>query len=169
MAVSINLWLESIIGSQTIKINILIFLVINHIPFFIITRIYGIYNLIRKFFLHHGITVINGAYYYQGVRIRIFMDLRENKSFETFSFDKEGTVDIRLIRSKNNSIKKIEYLTKEEADEILSDFEDSELDGQTEEQHTGVITRLAKEELPKETMNIKINIVTIEKIVFLFI
>lgn len=104
-------------------------------------------------YLHHGITVINGAYYYQGVRIRIFMDLRENKSFETFSFDKEGTVDIRLIRSKNNSIKKIEYLTKEEADEILSDFEDSELDGQTEEQHTGVITRLAKEELPNKVID----------------
>ncbi len=81
------------------------------------------------------------------------MDLRENKSFETFSFDKEGTVDIRLIRSKNNSIKKIEYLTKEEADEILSDFEDSELDGQTEEQHTGVITRLAKEELPNKVID----------------
>ena len=56
------------------------------------------------------------------------MDLRENKSFETFCFDKEGTVDVQITRSKDNSIKKIEYLTEEETNEILSDFKDSDLD-----------------------------------------
>ncbi len=79
-------------------------------------------------YVQHGITVINGTYYYQGVRTRIFMDLRENKSFETFCFDKEGTVDVQITRSKDNSIKKIEYLTEEETNEILSDFKDSDLD-----------------------------------------
>lgn len=73
-------------------------------------------------YLEHGITIIDEAYYYKGVRIRIFMDLRENKSFETFNFDNEGTVDVRLLRSEDNSIKKIEYLTEEEANEILSDL-----------------------------------------------
>lgn len=71
-------------------------------------------------YLKHGITIIDGAYYYKDVRIRIFMDLRENKSFETFSFDNDGTVDVRLLRSKDNLIKKIEYLTEENANFIPS-------------------------------------------------
>lgn len=105
-------------------------------------------------YLQHGITIIDGVYYYEGVRVRIFMDLRENKSFETFSFDKEGTVDVQLVRSEDNSIKKIEYLSEEEANEILSDFDDYDSDEQTKDQHMGVISRLTKEELPNKVKDV---------------
>ncbi|MEY8391554.1 M56 family metallopeptidase [Lachnospiraceae bacterium 45-W7] len=110
-------------------------------------------------YLKHGITIIDEAYYYQGVRIRIFMDLRENKSFETFNFDNAGTVDVRLVRSEDNSIKKIEYLTEEEANEILSDFDEHDSDEydsaeQTNDQHVGVISRLTKEELPNKVKDV---------------
>lgn len=115
-------------------------------------------------YLQHGITMIDGVYYYEGVRVRIFMDLRENKSFETFNFDKEGTVDVQLVRSEDNSIKKIEYLSEEEANEILSDFDDYNSDDydsndyvsdeQTKDQHMGVISRLTKEELPNKVKDV---------------
>ena len=105
-------------------------------------------------YLKHGITIIDGAYYYKGVRIRIFMDLRENKSFETFNFDNEGTVDVRLLRSEDNSIKKIEYLTEEEANEILSDFDEYDSDEQTNGQHVGAISRLTKEELTNKVKDV---------------
>jgi hypothetical protein len=32
------------------------------------------------------------------------MDLRMNGSFENFIFDNEGSIDLRVLRDKNNSI-----------------------------------------------------------------
>jgi len=55
-------------------------------------------------YAQHGITVTDGIYYYHGERVRIFMDLRMNGSFENFIFDNEGSIDLRVLRDKNNSI-----------------------------------------------------------------
>lgn len=46
-----------------------------------------------------GIQVKDGIYYYQNDRIRIFMDLRADDSFEKFFTDSLGIIDIRLVRN----------------------------------------------------------------------
>ncbi len=106
----------------------------------------------------HGITKKNGAYFYRGRRIRIFMDLRADQSFVNFNYDEEGTVDIRLQRTEDTadiSGASVRYLTKSEAAEILKDREDTsdsdDADMQTDKKQSDLkISRLRKEELPAE-------------------
>lgn len=83
-------------------------------------------------YTQHGITITEGIYYYQGERVRIFMDLRMNGSFENFIFDNEGSVDLRVIRDKNNSIISVEYLTESEAYELLYDMDEYSPNNQSE-------------------------------------
>lgn len=97
----------------------------------------------------HGITKKDGAYYYQGRRIRIFMDLRPDDSFVTFHYDKKGTIDLRIRRAENNSIIKTEYLSKEEADEIRKDMDIADVSG-SDKSDAGLsaeIVRLSKDEV----------------------
>ncbi len=123
-------------------------------------------------YVQHGIAVIDGVYYYQGERIRVFMDLRINGSFENFIFDNEGSIDLRVLRDKNNSITSVEYLTESEAEEVLYDMEGYSPDSQLEippekedaslngfdhnsdmllkDQHIGRVVRTTKEELSEE-------------------
>jgi len=108
-------------------------------------------------YTQHGIIITDGIYYYQGERIRIFMDLRINGSFENFVFDNEGSVDLRVIRDKSNSIINVEYLTKSEADELLYDMDGYSLDNQLEipkDQNIGRSVRVTKEELSDELRDI---------------
>lgn len=105
-------------------------------------------------YLRYGIKTIDGAYYYNGARVRVFMDLRKNKSFETFNFDNAGTVNVRIVREEDNSIKNIEYLTEEETDEALSDFNDFDLYGKAKDRHIDVISRVEKEEIADEVRDV---------------
>lgn len=93
----------------------------------------------------------DGAYFYQNQRVRIFMDLRADNSFKSFNYDELGTIDIRLIRAKDNSIKKVEYLSKAEAKEILNDLDSACSDLAKENED---ISRLSKEMVSKEVLNV---------------
>lgn len=68
------------------------------------------------------ITIKGSAYYYDGNRIRIFHDMKADRSFENSFVDMKGTVDVRLIRGKRGNIKTLELIPKAEADEILEDL-----------------------------------------------
>ncbi len=126
-------------------------------------------------YAQHGITITDGIYYYHGERVRIFMDLRMNGSFENFIFDNEGSIDLRVLRDKNNSITNVEYLTESEADELLYDMDEYSPNNQSEiplekedsldssdnnsdvplkEQNIGRSVRVTKEELAEELRNI---------------
>jgi beta-lactamase regulating signal transducer with metallopeptidase domain len=122
-------------------------------------------------YAQHGITVTDGIYYYHGERVRIFMDLRMNGSFENFIFDNEGSIDLRVLRDKNNSITNVEYLTESEADELLYDMDEYSPDNQLEvplekedsldnsdvplkDQNIGRSARVTKEELSEELRDI---------------
>lgn len=75
-----------------------------------------------------GITYQDGTFYYKNKQVRIFMDLKADSSFENFAYNENGSVDLRLVRGNNGSIIKVEYIPKDEVDEILSDFDISHSD-----------------------------------------
>lgn len=54
----------------------------------------------------------NGAYYYNKKLLRIFVDLRVDNSLVNFNYDKLGVTDVRLIRNSDDSIVKIEDISK---------------------------------------------------------
>lgn len=70
-----------------------------------------------------NITIKNGVYYYKDKRIRILMDTRKDHSFQNFSYDKRGKVDIKVVRNSNNNITKVKYLSKKKAQRILDDLD----------------------------------------------
>lgn len=51
------------------------------------------------------------------------MDLKADRSFENFTYNEHGSIDLRLVRGDNGSITKVEYIPKDEADEIMSDLD----------------------------------------------
>ncbi len=67
----------------------------------------------------------DGIFYYGNHQIRLFMDMAADNSFKNFSYNENGNVDLRLIRNSKGSIVKSEYIPEDEADEVLSDFDDS--------------------------------------------
>lgn len=69
-----------------------------------------------------GITNSNGIYYYQNTRIRIFMDMRTNDSFEFYSTDLKGKIDIKLLRDSSVTIKELKFIDKKQASEFLKDL-----------------------------------------------
>lgn len=76
-----------------------------------------------------GITKQNGVYFYNGKRVRIFLDLRSDQSFVTFHYDVKGTVDLKIKRTENFTASGVAYLSEKEAKEILEDMkEDTEKD-----------------------------------------
>lgn len=93
----------------------------------------------------------DGAYFYQSQRVRIFIDLRADNSFENFNYDELGTTDLRLIREQDNSIKKVEYLPKTEADEVLNDLDIAGSDIIKEDES---VSRLLKEMVSEKVQNV---------------
>lgn len=77
---------------------------------------------------HHRITSVKNDYYYCGHRVRLLMDTRADNSFENFSYNKRGTVDIHIQRDGNNAITHVLYLSEPEANKILSDIYGSSQD-----------------------------------------
>lgn len=69
----------------------------------------------------NNIVAIKNAYYYQNARVRLLVDVRSDGSFENFNYNVNGTVDLRLLRDKNNEITRVEYLSAKEAAEIIRD------------------------------------------------
>lgn len=51
------------------------------------------------------------------------MDTRKDHSFQNFSYDKRGKVDIKVVRNSNNNITKVKYLSKKKAQKILDDLD----------------------------------------------
>lgn len=76
----------------------------------------------EKEYTKWNIMIKNGVYYYKNKRIRILMDTRKDRSFKNFSYDKEGKVDIKVIRNSKNKITKVKYLSEKKAQEILDDL-----------------------------------------------
>ena len=52
-------------------------------------------------------------------RVRVFVDLRSDKSIVEYSYDKKGTVDVKVTRNKKGTISKVKRLSKKEADKFL--------------------------------------------------
>ena len=101
-----------------------------------------------------GITRKNGAYYYKGRRIRIFMDVRADASFVTFHFDKTGKIDVKLNRAKDLSVTGVSGMTKQETEEILEDYGDAVNEVKDEKSNDTkpklAVSRLQKEELVQQ-------------------
>ncbi len=76
----------------------------------------------EKEYTKWNIMIKDGIYYYKNKRVRILMDTRKDRSFENFSYDKEGKVDLKVIRNSNSKITKVEYLSKKKAQKILDDL-----------------------------------------------
>lgn len=70
-----------------------------------------------------GVTMDGKDYYYQDQLVNIFLDIRPNKSFYTLNMNPEGTVNIKIVRSENNEITGVAYMTEAEVTEL---FENSE-------------------------------------------
>ena len=75
----------------------------------------------------NDIITIKDAYYYHNARVRLLVDIRSDGSFENFNYNERGTVDLRLVRDKNNDIVRVEYLSTEEAAEIIQDINDDSI------------------------------------------
>ncbi|MBD5514984.1 MAG: M56 family metallopeptidase [Lachnospiraceae bacterium] len=75
----------------------------------------------------NDIITIKDAYYYHNARVRLLVDVRSDGSFENFNYNERGTVDLRLVRDKNNDIVRVEYLSTEEAAEIIQDINDDSI------------------------------------------
>ncbi len=69
-----------------------------------------------------GITANGKAHYYKDSRIRIFQDMKADRSFEYSFIDRKGTVDIRLLRGKSGAVNALELIPKAQANEILKDL-----------------------------------------------
>lgn len=123
------------------------------------TIIYG-----ANYYAKYGIAKKAGAYYYKGKRLRIFMDVRADNSFVCCNYDQNGTDDLRIRRSKDNSIAKVEYINKKEAKKILNDMDitDTMISNSTTMTYTdkkeiktyGKVSRLLKKELPNNVAKI---------------
>ncbi len=96
-----------------------------------------------------GIKKSGGAYYYGGKRVRILMEIRKDKSFENFNYDKGGEVDLKVVRNGRHKIKKVVYLSAKKAQKIINDLEGTEASGGgTLSIDEITVVRLKKEEAP---------------------
>lgn len=72
-----------------------------------------------------GIIKKNGAWFYQGERVRIFMALRTDQSFSDFHYDENGTIDLRVDHAEDKKKVSVRHLTKAEVKEIQNDRKDT--------------------------------------------
>ena len=77
-----------------------------------------------------GVTMVDEkTYYYQGQLVNIFLDIRKEGSFYTLNMNPKGTVNIRIIRSNDNVITGVAYMTEAEVKELLEeDGSDDEME-----------------------------------------
>ncbi len=76
-----------------------------------------------------GVTMDGKDYYYKGQLVNIFLDIRPNKAFYALNMNPKGTVNIRIIRSNDNVITGVAYMTEAEVKELLEeDGSDDEME-----------------------------------------
>lgn len=68
-----------------------------------------------------GILCQDGEYWYEQQRVRVFLDLRPDRSFYTLSIDPEGTADLRVLRDAAGQVTGTAYLTQAELKELLGE------------------------------------------------
>ena len=68
-----------------------------------------------------GIGWEDGAYWYEGQRVRVFLDARQNRSFYALNIDPEGTSDIQILRDAGGRITGAAYLTQAALEEWFSE------------------------------------------------
>ena len=71
-----------------------------------------------------GIEKDGKSYYYQGKLINVFLDCRADSSFYTLDMNPKGTVNIKVIRNRDNIITGVSYLTDSELTELIDDEND---------------------------------------------
>jgi hypothetical protein len=65
----------------------------------------------------------NGVYFYKQRSVRLLVDDAGDKAVtNNFFFRKSGKVDIQVIRNKEGKIKKIKYISKKRAEEIIKNY-----------------------------------------------
>lgn len=69
-----------------------------------------------------GITIDGNDYYYRGKLVHILLDMQANKSFYTLNINPKGTINIKVVRNKNNKATSIVVLTEAEATKLLGDM-----------------------------------------------
>ena len=108
----------------------------------------------------NDIITIKDAYYYHNARVRLLVDVRSDGSFENFNYNVRGTVDLRLVRDKNNDIVRVEYLSTEEAAEIIEDINDSSVSDDDSPLHASSapnildLTRITKQDVSTALLNV---------------
>lgn len=75
-----------------------------------------------------GITREDGAYYYQGKPVRIFLDLRFDASCVTLEMNPQGVLDIKVERDAGGKIQSVRNLDAVEAAELFGDLNSPEED-----------------------------------------
>ena len=73
-----------------------------------------------------GVTMDGKNYYYQGQLVHVFLDIRSNQSLYTLNINPKGTVNIKLLRNKNNKITDVIHMTEAEVRELLEDMEEDD-------------------------------------------
>lgn len=73
-----------------------------------------------------GITREDGAYYYQGKPVRIFLDLRFDASCVTLEMNPTGLLDIKVERDAGGKIQSVRNLDAVEAAELFGDLNSPE-------------------------------------------
>ena len=76
-----------------------------------------------------GVTMDGKDYYYKGQLVNVFLDIRPNKAFYALNMNPKGTVNIRIIRSNDNVITGVAYMTEAEVKELFEeDGSDDEME-----------------------------------------
>lgn len=76
----------------------------------------------------YGITLSGDTYFYQGQRVRVFLDSRPDSSFVTLDYDGQGTVDVRVVRNEDESIASVGFMAAVEAEEIIRELTEDDWD-----------------------------------------
>lgn len=81
----------------------------------------------------HGIILTNDTYFYQGQRVRVFLDSRPDSSLVTLDYDAQGTVDVRVVRDEDENIASVGLMTAAEAEEIIRELTEDDWDDDWED------------------------------------
>ncbi len=66
---------------------------------------------------------VKGVYFYKEKSVRLLVDDAGEKAVtNNFFYNKKGKVDIKVIRNKKGKIKKIKYISKKRAEEIIKNY-----------------------------------------------
>ena len=75
----------------------------------------------RKEYQAVGVMFDGKNYYYQGKLVNVFLDERANHSFYTLNTNPAGTINIKIIRDKQDNITGAAYMTQEEVTSLFGD------------------------------------------------